>query len=126
MSYMKKKNIITIFFILILAVIIIFLFFKTINNEESIPTDGYTDFELKYHITPTTKPGIGSKGTTITIINNKLNYFKDYPVVQEENQDFTLSQSEVNDLISYILKRDIFSLKSTYTNDNCFDGIDKE
>lgn len=80
------------------------------------------DFSLEYHITPTTKPGMGEKGTTIKIEDKIAHITKDYPLGQEMDKYFEMTSEEKDNLIAEINSFNFFSLEKNYSMSGCADG----
>ncbi len=82
-----------------------------------------TSFELFYHITPGTKPGMGSKGTTITINNLDMQYKRDYPAGWEADTNITLTDEQKILLIRTVQESGFFSLPGEdFVEARCWDG----
>lgn len=77
---------------------------------------------LSYHITPSTKPGMNAKGTTITVDGNSLHFVRDYPLGEELDTNIVLSNEERTRIADFLELSDVFALKENYINEGCRDG----
>ncbi len=80
------------------------------------------DLILKYRLTPTTKPGIGSRGTRLEIKNNDVYFFRDYPIYDKREEKIKISNITKEEIFSFIKSLHLFSKKDFYKRDNCNDG----
>ena len=90
------------------------------GSSGSVPAG--STFFLEYHLTPSTKPGMGGQGTTVTISDFHVHFVKDYPSGEEKSNRILITEADRQMLIDYIENTRLFSLESSYSNENCFDG----
>lgn len=112
---------------LVLRCVVLFVVFLCADmhahckGTHSAATAG-SKFFLEYHFTPSTKPGMGGAGTTVTITDFNVHFVKDYPAGKEVNKKLLITEADRQMLIDHIQQSRLFTLESSYTKENCYDG----
>ncbi len=95
---------------------------NTMKSGSVVENEKNEDLFFKYHLTPSTKPGVGFRGTTIEIKNNEISLFRDYPFNNKKSKKIKISDKTKNEFFDFIKSFDLFSKKESYSVDKCFDG----